>query len=1018
MGSQPVRVAIDLETTGLHPEQDAVIEIGALKFAGDTVLDTFESFVALPPGVPLPYRVRRLTGITPALLRGAPSLSELVPHLRTFLGDAPLVGHSVPFDAAFLRRASLARHNPLVDTYELASALLPNLPSYTLASVGAALGASNPTHHRALADAQLARDVFLALLARLDALDTTTLEALGRLAAPPDWTPGYFVRTTLRARQQSARAAASRFGGLGGGTLGDQLAAKLGIDPAALSLAIAGSIPARDETIHQPAPRVAAVADPAGGETELLGVHSSLASALNDCLTESGVLAVEIAPEDADIEACLASALRWASVHEEQVLVSVADGESAARVERDILPRARSRAGLAAGATSVALLGGRDSYLCLHRWYGAARISRDGQLPRDLARGLARLTVWAAQTSTGARTEVALTGPELAAWERARSGPEFVDSTGTCTYRRDGYCYTARAEDAARTARVVLTTHAALAARLTGADTLLPDIARVLVLDAHLLEEELRRAAGFTLDRQELLDLLASLAETEQNGARVGLLHLAAQGDARGKGAAEREQMWFGQVERARRSGEALFHELRNLLAESQGDAERAPTGNEPPEQRTLRLDGRARRLSRWPVVVRAWDDLAARLDAVVRSARETARLSASAHGKGAISSDGIATDLLGICRRLEAICARGNSLFGASGDENRVVWLRVPYASASNGNAPAPWQRNRPDRRPAAGQSGPHPQPHTTESEMPDATAAEERPPEASEASPAGDENSGDSGEVPGAHSAPAHVGPLLAPLVAPGRSLLLASPALGVAGDFTYLRGSLSLPESMRTLSFANDRSGQTLLCMPTDVPEPNAAQYQRHLDDALASFAVALGGRLVAIFPSHAALRASAMGIRRKLERQDILVLAQGQDGSARQLWQTFRSEPRVVLLGAGAFWEGASQPDSPPACVVVTRVPFPAMSDPLLAARADTWSDQQNQFIVPHAALRLRQALGGLAWSHHQRNAVVLFDRRLQTRAYGPTILGTLPPCTSYQEPVERITERIVEWIDEG
>ncbi len=143
--------------------------------------------------------------------------------------------------------------------------------------------------------------------------------------------------------------------------------------------------------------------------------------------------------------------------------------------------------------------------------------------------------------------------------------------------------------------------------------------------------------------------------------------------------------------------------------------------------------------------------------------------------------------------------------------------------------------------------------------------------------------------------------------------------------------------------------------------------------------------------------------------------MLLLAQGLDGSARQLWHTFRSEPRVVLLGAGAFWEGADQSEQPPACVVVPRVPFPALSDPLLAARAETWADPQAQFVVPHAALRLRQALGGLAWSHWRRNAVVLFDRRLQTRDYGPTILGTLPRCEHYQEAMAQIVERTAEWV---
>ncbi|HEX6122601.1 MAG TPA: 3'-5' exonuclease, partial [Ktedonobacterales bacterium] len=102
MRSQPVRVALDLETTGLHPEHDAIIEIGAVKFAGDEVLDTFEALVA--PAIPLPYRIQRLTGIAPAKLRGAPPLVTVLPRLREFLGDLPLVGHNIPFDVAFLRR--------------------------------------------------------------------------------------------------------------------------------------------------------------------------------------------------------------------------------------------------------------------------------------------------------------------------------------------------------------------------------------------------------------------------------------------------------------------------------------------------------------------------------------------------------------------------------------------------------------------------------------------------------------------------------------------------------------------------------------------------------------------------------------------------------------------------------------------------------------------------------------------------------------------------------------------------
>src|SRR5262249_9374130 len=224
----------------------------------------------------------------------------------------------------------------------------------------------------------------------------------------------------------------------------------------------------------------------------------------------------------------------------------VSDGEAAGAMAQRLIPRACTAAGLAPDDVRVAELSERESYLCLHRWFGAARTTRDGQLPLDVARGLAKLTVWASQTQTGARTEVALAGQELEAWERARAGPEFVDSNTSCAYRRDGYCFVARAQKATEEAQIVVTTHAALAAHLSGADPTLPRTARALLFDALRLEEELRRARSRALDRHELLARLAALAEVESGGRRAGLPHLAA---ARVPlGGSGRDQAWFCSV--------------------------------------------------------------------------------------------------------------------------------------------------------------------------------------------------------------------------------------------------------------------------------------------------------------------------------------------------------------------------------------------------------------------------------------------------------------------------------------
>jgi ATP-dependent DNA helicase DinG len=989
--AQPVRIAIDLETTGLRPEQDAIVEIGALKFAGDDVLDTFEALVA--PGVPLPYRIQRLTGITPAQLRDAPPLSDVLPRLRTFLGDAPLVGHSVPFDAAFLHRHGIARRNPLVDTYELASALLPGLANYSLAAVGAALGVHSPTYHRALADARLSRDVFLALLARLDALDGSTLAALGRLATPPDWTVAYFVRQELRARGQAVHPSSA---GDALGTLGDQLAAKLGMNPAVLSLAIP-----RDTLplLLDVAPSVDAAASPSDSVDDDAARANAITASIRDNLTIGGPLLIEAQNDVTSLIACLAPAVAWAHEQGERVIVSAADGESLRRLARHLLPRAYTAAGVAPADVPAAELAERDAYLCLHRWFGAARLARDGQLPHELARGLAKLTVWAGVTRTGTVSEVALAGQEQAAWDRARSGVEFADSIAGCAYRRDGYCLVARAQDAAAEARLVLTTHRGLAAHLAGEDDLLPAAARVLVLDAHLLDGALREAQSTALDRQELLARLAILADVEPGGRRAGLLHLAAQRlDRTGEA---RERTWAGQIERARQYVERFFQALERLLAEAQGKSSgSADGGAEGGESRMLRIDAGTRQLTSWAGVTQAWAALDERLATVAKAAREAAQLTLGAAAVNPPAGDGLATDLLGAARLLDRTRRQTEDILHAADESTRVYWLRVPYPQSAEGDR----------RRDGAVAQRPRGKPGGLNLQAPDMSGSRERPNEAN--------GGAEPSEAPELHSAPCRSGELLAPLWAPGSGVVLASPALAVAGDFTYARVSLGLPDTTQTLGSSLDRADQTLLCLPTDVPEPNAPQFQRRLDDALVSLAVALGGDLVAIFPSHAALRSSALAIRRLLERHDILVLAQGQDGSARQIWQTFRTEPRVVLLGAGAFWEGAEQEKRPPACVVVSRVPFPALADPLLGARAEQWPDPQSQFVVPHAALRVRHALGGLAWSHRRRNAVVLFDRRLQTRSYGPTILGTLPRCTQYQETMAQVAERAAEWVAQG
>ncbi len=230
----PIRVALDLETTGLHAEQDAILEVAAVKFQGATILDKMETLVS--PGRSIPLRVQRLTGIAPQQVANAPDFESIARPLQKFLGDYPIVGHSIPFDVGFLRRRGLVRNNPLIDTFELATVLLPSLPSYNLGQVAQALDVQViPGRHRAMVDTILAMQVFLALHQRLQSIDLSLLKDLANLDAPRFWPLLIFFRQELQDRMARDGLQKNSLRG----SLGDRFAAQLGMDPRILSFAIA-----------------------------------------------------------------------------------------------------------------------------------------------------------------------------------------------------------------------------------------------------------------------------------------------------------------------------------------------------------------------------------------------------------------------------------------------------------------------------------------------------------------------------------------------------------------------------------------------------------------------------------------------------------------------------------------------------------------------------------------------------------------------------------------------------------
>ncbi|WP_425560282.1 DEDD exonuclease domain-containing protein, partial [Kineococcus glutinatus] len=176
-------VVVDLETTGGAPADAGITEIGAVRVRGGEVLGEFQTLV--DPGAAIPPFVALLTGITDAMVAGAPRLPQVLPSFLEFARGAVLVAHNAPYDTSFLKagcaRAGLAWPAPeVVDTVRLARLLVgrDEAPDRKLGTLARLFGATTSPDHRALSDARATVDVLHALLGRLGTLGVQTLEDL------------------------------------------------------------------------------------------------------------------------------------------------------------------------------------------------------------------------------------------------------------------------------------------------------------------------------------------------------------------------------------------------------------------------------------------------------------------------------------------------------------------------------------------------------------------------------------------------------------------------------------------------------------------------------------------------------------------------------------------------------------------------------------------------------------------------------------------------------------------------
>ncbi|MDH3289382.1 MAG: helicase [Gemmatimonadota bacterium] len=255
--------------------------------------------------------------------------------------------------------------------------------------------------------------------------------------------------------------------------------------------------------------------------------------------------------------------------------------------------------------------------------------------------------------------------------------------------------------------------------------------------------------------------------------------------------------------------------------------------------------------------------------------------------------------------------------------------------------------------------------------------------------------------------------------------QTVVVTSATLAVGGTYDFLRDrvGLSLPPDpvkyAEVLPSPFDFGRQCLFGVPTDLPDPrsNEGGHDLAVAQGIRELAAASDGGMFVLFTSHAQLRRVAAMIRGSVTGRWPL-LVQG-EGPRDYLLRRFRDLGSAILLGTDSFWEGVDVPGRSLRVLLLAKLPFKVPSEPLTAARLEALQarglDGFRHYLLPLAALKLKQGFGRLIRSKTDVGVVILMDHRIVKRNYGEILLGSLPPADRVIGPWETVRQAAEEFF---
>ena len=582
---------------------------------------------------------------------------DVANELEAFVGDLPIVGHNIRFDLGFLQKQIPFSYNEVIDTYELASILLPNASRYNLGALGKQLGVALPATHRALDDARATHGVFSRLYEMARALPLDLIAEIVQLGEPIDWDGNYIFQEILRGQAKEgiqAKKIKSKKQTFDDGNdrypplENSETPNALNAEEVASILEYGGPFSQYFESYeHRPE------------QVEMLKVVTNALSNGNHLMVEAGTGVGKSF-------AYLVPAALFAIQNNTRVVVSTNTINLQDQLIQKDIPDLRAALKLDLRA---AVMKGRGNYLCPRRF---ENLRQYGPRNADEMRVLAKVLVWQMQNESGDRNELNLNGnPEREVWLKI-SAEDDACTTDTCIKRTGGACPFHRAKSAAQTAHLLIVNHALLLSDVATGSKVLPEYSYLIVDEAHHLESATTNALSFRLTQFDMERMLKEIG-----GSNAGVL-----GRVLGETKDTLRPSDFGLLQqKISRATDMAFRlqeqnrEFFNTLSEFASlQREGQPQSNYSWQARVLPA---TRTLPHWDDVEIKWDETGGTMNFLLNALEEIHKAASDLYSDGHDNLEDVISDIGNVYRRLNESY---NNMTGMISQPNQglVYWIEV----------------------------------------------------------------------------------------------------------------------------------------------------------------------------------------------------------------------------------------------------------------------------------------------------------------------------------------------------